>query len=378
MKKTEFIYKPKIDSGKVFIPLEEVTIKKDYLFDKLLVKTYSQTTGEEYQELEIEKNGSEFKLDNESDGTYIRVGVNTMSFDGLGLSKSYLWVLINSKHLQKNYFKGITKETLPQLYEYIMSMDVFHCDYETFKRGIYTDTDICFDFPCRRNQFEIFKKNLKLSVKDDTKWHSKNRKDNTGIYAPHKTKPREVATPSNPYVKFYDKELDFEVKSSKFRDAYMKGVEYQEVFRYECTIKNRRHAKRLGLEETKTLWDLLDSDLHVLCSQMFREYFLKPKIVQVGKIRPMDRVIIDLMNIAIEKGVDRYKLFAIFDREDVSRQSKSDLIKKYHSIMRTDEINKEQLESNEITKKIFDYLGVDMEQLKIDFDKEDTSTKKPS
>ena len=46
-----------------------------------------------------------------------------------------------------------------------------------------------------------------------------------------------------------------------------------------------------------------------------------------GQIR---KVIIDFINLAIEQGVPRYEIFNIFDRDDVSRQSKSDLIKKYH------------------------------------------------
>jgi len=33
------------------------------------------------------------------------------------------------------------------------------------------------------------------------------------------------------------------------------------------------------------------------------------------------------------------------------------------------------MESNELTKKIFEYLGVSMEQLKIDFDKKDLNDK---
>ena len=85
----------------------------------------------------------------------------------------------------------------------------------------------------------------------------------------------------------------------------------------------------------------------------------------------MERVIIDFINICIEQGVPSHEIFKIFDRDDVSRQSKSDLIKKYHQIMRREEINKDELESNEITNNLFKYLGVDMEQIKIDFNEED-------
>lgn len=46
--------------------------------------------------------------------------------------------------------------------------------------------------------------------------------------------------------------------------------------------------------------------------------------------------------------------------------------------MQRDEINKEELQSNEITKNLFQYLGVDMKQLQIDFNKEkDKKTSTP-
>ena len=102
---------------------------------------------------------------------------------------------------------------------------------------------------------------------------------------------------------------------------------------------------------------------------MFKEYFHRAKIIQIGNIKPMEKVIIDFINLAIKQGVPRYEIFKIFDRNDVSRQSKSDLIKKYHNIMKRDEVNKEELLSNEVTKNLFKYLGVDMKQLQIDFDK---------
>ena len=92
MKKEDYIYKPKIDSGKLFIPLEEVQLIKPYLFDELITKSYSKTTGEEYEELEVSSKGAEYVWDNEEDGTYVRFGVNVMSFDGLNNSKNYVWV----------------------------------------------------------------------------------------------------------------------------------------------------------------------------------------------------------------------------------------------------------------------------------------------
>lgn len=370
MKQEDFIYIPKVDSGKLSIPLSHIKIIKDSINDMLMLTYTSMESGEIVEE--IEQRGKPHQFDNKEEGTYIRVWVEPQINykEGTAFSEMYLSVLINSKHLGKDYFKGIRKDTLKSLYDNIMKWKLFECSYKDFQTARFNDIDICFDFQCHKNQFEILKKNIKLSVKNESKFHSKSSALNTGLYAPTFRNPRGQATPGTPYIKFYDKELDLETKSKNFRKKFLSGVDVSNLFRYECTIQSKKHMKRLGLGEVKTFWELLECDLHILCSQMFKEYFHKPKIVKVGNIRPMDKVIIDFINLAIEQGVPRYEIFNIFNRDDVSRQSKSDLIKKYHTIMKRDEIKKEEMESNEITKNLFQYLGVDMSQLKIDFDKD--------
>lgn len=365
----DFIYKPKIDSGKLSIPLSQCKILRDSINDMLNVTYTSMESGEVLEELE--QRGKPYQVNNEDDGTYIRVWVEPQINykDGHAYSEMYLSVLINSKHLGRDYFKGITKDTLESLYNNIMKWKLFECEFKDFQTARFNDVDICFDFQCSKNNFETLKKNIKLSVKDESKFHSKSSKTNTGLYAPTFRNPRGQATPGTPYIKFYDKDLDLKTKSKTFGEKYLNGIDTSNLFRYECTIQSKKHMKRLGLVEVRTFWELLSSDLHTICSQMFREYFHKVKVVKAGNIRPMDKVIIDFINLCIDKGVPRHEIFKVFDRDDVSRQSKSDLIKKYHAIMKRDEIKKEEMQSNEVTKNLFEYLGVDLSQLKIDFDK---------
>ena len=369
MNKQDYVYIPKIDSGRISIELTKCQVINEMLNDLMVVSYASKETGE--IRLEEEVDGKPFILDNKKDGTYVKVWVEPQInyVKGASVSEMYLTLLINSKHLHKNYFKGITKETFFDLYTYIMSLNLFKCSYESFKNSRFNDIDICFDFEATKGNFDVLKRNIKLSVKDETKFHTTTSKSNTGLWAPFARNPRTSATPSNPYIKFYDKQLDLEVRSKNFADTYLTDVDYIDVFRYECTIKSRKHLKRLGIENTKSFWELLECDLHIICSQMFKEYFHRAKIIQIGNIKPMEKVIIDFINLAIKQGVPRYEIFKIFDRNDVSRQSKSDLIKKYHNIMKRDEVNKEELLSNEVTKNLFKYLGVDMKQLQIDFDK---------
>ena len=73
----------------------------------------------------------------------------------------------------------------------------------------------------------------------------------------------------------------------------------------------------------------------------------------------MDKVLIDLIDVAISKGADKETIFKIFDRVDVSKRSNYNLVQKYHTLYAENKINKERLEVNEISKSVFEFLGVD-------------------
>ena len=139
------------------------------------------------------------------------------------------------------------------------------------------------------------------------------------------------------------------------------------LVRYECTIKNSEHKRRLGVNEYPTFISFLDSDLQAYGRQMFSEYFKKPKFVKKSKLQPLDKVIIDAINLAIEKGASKTEIQRLFDRYDVDRKARLRLLKKYHHLYATNKINKQRMEANQISKNIFEFLGVDLGQTKIDF-----------
>jgi|MEHZ01.5.fsa_nt_MEHZ011374421.1_4 hypothetical protein len=370
--KEEFIYIPKVDSARLSIAKHKVKLLKDYLWADLRSQVFDPATGEVFEELTKDIKGHKYLFDNkEVDGTYVEIGVTREVTSGtFGVADERLYLLINSKHLHKNYFKGITRDTFRSLYDYIMSLEIFYCKYEDFQDAHYRDLDICFDFSCGKEDFKIFKKNLKLSVKNPDNWHSKNQVLNTGIYAPTKAYPRKSAKPGTPYVKFYDKELDFNHRSTKFSRTYFKGFDYTDLYRYECSIISGAHKERLGLKGVNSIWDLLECDLHAICIQMFKEYFWKEKIIKVGNLRPLEKVIIDFMNYAIENGMGTAELLSFFDRTDVSRSRKKDLLEKYHRYMNSKEVNKKTAQANQITLDVFSFLGVKKEQIVIEEKKE--------
>ena len=95
--------------------------------------------------------------------------------------------------------------------------------------------------------------------------------------------------------------------------------------------------------------------------------------MKTSKLTPMDKAIIGLINLSIRHGASRQEIIAEFDRTDVSRKSNYNLVKKYQSLymnneidkekMKANEINKLRTDTNDISKSVFEYLGVS-EQLK--------------
>lgn len=346
----------KVDSCKLSIPLNKCSDVSNQLTDYFKIQQINLNTGE-LKEIDIEKR-LPFILNTEF-GTYYKIWIESqISNKG---AEMYLSILVNSKHLGADYFKGITKDTIQQLYEHIIGLKLFYCTFEIFKSARYQDTDIAFDFKCNKEHFEILKENIKVSTLYPEYWSSTHQSTNSGIWSPKtntKVKPRDFATPTKPYIKFYSKQIDFETKSNEFAKHFKLHKQSTDLVRFEATIQNAKHKKLLKIDELKTFEQLLNADLKVICSDMFKRYFEKRKFVKSLNEMPMDKVLIDLIEIAIENGADKETIFKIFDRVDVSRKSNYNLVKKYHKLYSEKMINTERLQANEISQNVFEFLGV--------------------
>lgn len=352
-------YTSKVDSAKISIPLEYCDIINKDLIDFYQLDRTNLVTGE--VETVKEYQGEPFIL-NTNYGTYYKIWIEKQPY-GKGLSKPFLALLVNSKHLGKHYFKGITKDTVSLLYDNIMSKNVFKCTFDDFLKARYNDTDIAFDFKCKKESFEILKKNIKNSTLYPHLWAVTNKHNNSGIWTPKtptSVKPRNFATPSKPYIKFYSKQIDFQYKSKLFADKFNLHNQAKDIVRYECTIKNHKHKELLKINELKTLGDLLNSDLNKIASDMFRRYFERCKFVKSKSYTPMDYVLINFINDLIEAGRTEEQIFEHFNNVPSSRKSKANLRKKYFELRRSNKIDKELLEANEISSNVFDFLGVSL------------------
>lgn len=362
------MYQFKVDSCRLSIPLRQCEILNKELQDHFTDIRINKTTGETTQIKSYSGIPYKFQYD---DGTSVKIWIDKqISYNKetkQRYSEEYIILLANSKHLKQHYFKGITKDTIKLHYEFIMALDVFKCSFDNYSKARYSDIDICFDFECSEDNFSILEENILRSALEPLHFHTSNKDDNSGIWTPTRKDPRKQATPKKPFIKFYSKELDFLHNSTQFAKAYFKHKDFKDLIRFECTVKNNAHKRRLGINKMPTFIEFLNSDLQLLGKQIFSEYFKKTKFVKSTDLKPMDKVVIDLINMNIDLGATKTQIQNLFDRYDVNPKARQRLLKKYHELYSNETINKKKLEANQISRNVFEFLGVDLNQTKIDF-----------
>lgn len=351
--------KTKVDSVRLSIPLTECVIIDTNLIDRIQVQTTNTETGVVVSE--TYRNGQPSIIEN-TDGTYLKFWKENqfMYVNGERIPNIYLTFLVNSKHLKQRYFEGITTETLPIIYDYIMSFNIVSFTYDSLLKSRYNDTDICVDFTSTLSTFEELKKRIKETTTQPTKWYGATEKNNSGIWTPTKSKPRDNAKPSAPFIKLYSKDEDFTYQSVEFSKEYLSPLDYTNLFRCEVTIKNATHKKHLSIHNQKEFGQFLKLDLQLLLQQIVKEYFKTENKIILNKsdLTPTDKVIIDLVNELISRGAKSSTIFQIFDRVDVSRPIRKALREKYHKFMELEKFHVEQLQKNEDLNDVFSYLGI--------------------
>lgn len=352
----------KVDSTRLSIRLDECEIINTNLIDEIRSEKLNTKTGEV---ISTEFKSMSFPIWHETkEGVTIQFWIEKQFYytpEGDKHTCNYITFLVNSKHLKERYFEGITLDTLPLIYEYLLSFKIVNFTYESLMNSRYNDTDICVDFKSTPEHFKGIKADIKSRSSNPEIWQSATNQDNnSGIWTPIRKDPRKHATPSKPFVKFYSKHEDFEHKSISFSTAYIEKERYKNLYRIEATIKNSKHKAHLGISGVKTFGAFLQLDLQLLLQQVVNEYFLnKTKLVtKPDDLTPIEKIVVDLMNELTNKGATNSELFAYFNRADVSRQVRSKLREKYFKLTALDEFNRKQLEINSASNEIFTYLNI--------------------
>lgn len=231
----------------------------------------------------------------------------------------FINLTLSSKLLKRNYFEGIRKENIMQLYNEFIALDVFRCSYDSFLNGYVSDIDICVNLHVEsRNHFQDALNLLVTNSGVKSRYcHLINKKENLGLTFNN----RNYAKPSTPFIKLYFKQDELKSKSSEFYETFLKDEYSQQITgltRIEATIKNYAHKQRLAkyniLPQFKTLKELLDLSKNSL--QNFIRFSLKSYVEPTRKMKspnlsPTDHIIFELIQKCIQMGHDEKSILSI-------------------------------------------------------------------
>ena len=226
---------------------------------------------------------------------------------------------VSAKLLYSNYFQGITKDNIYQIFSEFIKYDVIKVSFEHFKQGIISDVDVCFNrYINNELQFIDSCETLMSQTGIKSKWLKiTNEPTNKGI----SFNRRDFATPSIPFIKIYHKELELLNNSTIFWNNYLfekYGDHIKGLTRFEATIRNYKHKERLKkygiLDSFRTLDDYLQlpqNDLMKFCIFSINGYIETKARVKAPDLSPTDHIIFELLQNCIIKGYDFKHLEAI-------------------------------------------------------------------
>ena len=286
----------KLDSFRVYIPLEKVEIINDYFGSKCVITNAETGATQGLDEAILKREYRDETHPNIRTSFYID---SKLKFNGIeeGPAPKHLVVFVNAKQLKTKYLQGITKETIRSVYDYIISLGAVKFSYEDFLSANILDIDVCKDFLSYdiANHNEIRDKifnSLIRGVGSEFRKVVKKYRTTTLYY----NQDRERATIGMPHIKLYDKTAELRgyrddqdnSGGKKVRDnslsfyiEYLAGTAVdqlisQGIIRLEYTLKNRNAYKHFGLDQVRTLRDILEVDndtLDEVCKKMFSKYY---------------------------------------------------------------------------------------------------------
>ena len=209
-----------IDSLKIRIPYKAVNILNDELLGHWVDAKINKETGEliyvDDSKPECEKTFKRLSYNIEHNGIKTKYLVEKLS-NGKTVDL-FVCILLNSKLLKEDYFKGISPETIDKIYNELMAHNVVSFNRELLEFSFISDVDIKLDF-LHCDPAHLLK-HLKSCTKSSNKFgfgaRVENKKDMQGIV----WGDRKKANFSCPFVKIYNKNIEAAYNSSEFFTTY--------------------------------------------------------------------------------------------------------------------------------------------------------------
>jgi len=297
----------------------------------------------------------------------------------IGFDKSQkqeiLEILINSKLLKGDYLKGISKDTIQTVFAYIIALGLIKMDFSTFlKHGNIVDIDIKSDlYNMDKTVSKYFLKQINKLASN--KGNLTAKKDNLGLQFGFRKNNNNIN--SSPFLKFYHKHLELISNSKEFTESFLnKSIlnETKKILRFETTIKNNHHFKKL-LKQIKieNLNNNLEDVLSLSEEQLFQiqKIILKKHVNFYDKKDPssinkdeyqnldyIEKAILQTIEYNIQKGYDIEfiieELLISGKNRKTNYNHKKKIINLYNQFILTDTHSKKTIISNELLKKLLE------------------------
>jgi hypothetical protein len=302
---------PEVDSLRIRIPTSLIQDYKEQTITNRSLEV-DEMTGEV---IKVKNKGHRIRI---SDSASIHVDIQNVK-TSVNTHTECLIILLNSKILEERYFEGITPNNIRSVYDKLIASGLFYFDYDTFLNADVTDLDIKFDEVLTETErIELVRATRKMVIDkrtDSVKAYLKptTRNNNSiGIQFNQRSK----ATQGKPFFKMYSKGSESKHKDIEsatryneqpFFDTHFDYKDIENVFRLETTIKDKKHAKYLGIESMK-LADVIGMPTEtkiLVFRKMFAKYLtnyhLTPKAKpKESKITPQDIVLFNSMLLLID------------------------------------------------------------------------------
>lgn len=241
----------KIDSFSILIPATRFHSYPPIIDGEL--STLDLETGEE-----VETKKGYFLYDNKG----IKLRVNKKYIPKKG---HYLNFVITAKMLGEDYFNGINYSNLTKIEEFLYNNNFIFVGSSLFTDSFIYDFDICFDFSMTDLKYHHFllAVNRELCISSSRLFYT-----NTGrniikkSVSGYQTLSREDASIKLPFIKFYNKSLELDTKSSLFVQEHKLSYS-SNIKRLEISIKNSKHLKSVSYNSLNNFLPFFYDSSHI-------------------------------------------------------------------------------------------------------------------
>lgn len=310
-----------IDSCKLKIPIRDVKITDSTLNGNVKEITLDELTGEVLEE-EFKQKAKPFYQQG------IKIKALIVSERTFSYHETFLVILVNSKALKQDYFQGITSQTLPTLLAYLNSLSFAELNIEHLLKAQVVDCDFKQDVTVGKDEMQALFKYFESCVKPNSKLQQgvelQDNKQNHAFQLNRRATKNYIG---KPFCKIYNKQLEltYSKDSAEFSDYFLTPEQYQDKYRFEFTLKNRKHFKAYGVE-SNSLGDLLalnQDALQALRNKCFNANLnLTPnkRVGSTDSVSPMIQVMINAIT-TLSGSLSMQEIRFLFTQNHISRTS---------------------------------------------------------